>query len=125
MILNILLILLILLLITKIYINYSKENYVNCNRYSCNIDTYNIKYPNGFEIENNYGNYKDKSHLCDNLDTKEDKIKIKSFYKNYFDFYNMINNNSSQRYDTVDKINYDINYPSKNVWDVYNYLTKN
>lgn len=52
-----------------------------------------------------------------------DKENIKIFNDNFYEFNNFINNNSSQRFDPVDKINYVSQYDSNTISDVYNYLT--
>jgi hypothetical protein len=96
-----------------------KENYENCNKNSCNIDTYNLKYISGVQEGNiNDGEYKTNDKIYQD---KPDEIA--KFNSDFYGFYNQINNNSAQRWDPVDKINFDTCYENNKVSDVYNYLT--
>lgn len=54
-----------------------------------------------------------------------DRDKLKKYNDEFYDFNNKINNNSAQRLDPVDKINYSTNFENNKISDVYNTLTKN
>lgn len=59
------------------------------------------------------------------LQRRVDCDKLKKYNDEFYNFNNKINNNSAQRLDPVDKINYLTNFEDNKISDVYNLLTKN
>lgn len=104
----------------------SEEKFTVCNKDKCNIDTYNLKeYERPFPSD--IGKFKSIKNKCEELkyDQLNSDKNIADFNDNFYGFYNKINNNSSQKYDTVDKINYNTFYDNNKISDVFNYLTSN